>query len=1179
MTALNPGNSGKRRDPWVIACALAAISYGFVVIWYVTTFPDIGVRSLLPNEPGETGLLVTEFVHEDSDVSGPILEPNDRILEVGGQPASDFLQFVHNLADLRSPVIPVGGVLAPDSKPIAELRKRARRKEHKQAAASQQQSADSQDKSNVNSGDEGAAAPSKGDGDADASPTGELPEKKSSDQSEGDTGESEVEQGGAVDPSGDSGETGPEDEQPGDEQSDGGRTGGKGEKPEKPASPEKPGSTESAFDEDAVPDLVEIISSQDGQPGRLMVRVDAIRGGKPLAAYVSVKSIAVSDFGLTIIWFLSQLGILAVALTAWWQRPGDEVIRVFCMMCAASIVAFVGGFHWWVIVANPLLNLPFIVCACLLPPTTLHFFCRFPRDNFVVTQGGRVAMGLLYGPPLVAALLIAATYWAGWALMSTEPGEITLIQRITALLSGLLGSGSLQFNASVVAAKLLYVLRILVYFGILVSSIYFGLTVWTLANSLGRTQSPVERRQTSGILIASLLSTLPIAYTLYLAFYQKESFALGQAQWPMFIASGMFMAAYAWGMLKHRLILADETLFRGRQYFMTSGVVTVVTAVALAAGALTTRTYSLPLDASIPLHLSSFLVLVLAIGFLLWVRDRVQAIVDQRFFSEKYQIDRTLRQLNQASGYLADPTALAEVTLVTCRDVMDASTAAMYVRDPRGTLRLIGADDYADVPTSLAMSRVGDADDGEMVVRRIPAASRELQSPVQELMVDLHCELLCFLRSDSGTDGVILVGRKVNGAPYSPEDIAFLQATGQMTVLALHSSRANQNLSRLNSELKVKVDRIAEQQRQLAMLRAELTSLQQAAGTEPIPEVDSGFDRGGIRGNSGAIHSVLEMARKAASSNLTVLVRGESGTGKELLARVVHRNSDRADRPMVSVNCAALAPSLLESELFGHVRGAFTGATSDKEGRFQAADGGTLFLDEIGDISLETQVKLLRVLQERCFEPVGSGRTVDVDVRVIAATHRNLEEMIAVGEFREDLYYRLNVISVTLPALRERREDLIELVFYFLNRGIRKTGKTIRQIEPDALAALEQHRWPGNIRELENAVERAIVLADGDSITLKDLPGEISAGLPSQALILSDAAADMPEWANDLIPSSETAVATELVSPSVSEPSVDERAELIAALESTGGNKARAARSLNLPRSTFYSRLKKHGLG
>jgi len=201
----------------------------------------------------------------------------------------------------------------------------------------------------------------------------------------------------------------------------------------------------------------------------------------------------------------------------------------------------------------------------------------------------------------------------------------------------------------------------------------------------------------------------------------------------------------------------------------------------------------------------------------------------------------------------------------------------------------------------------------------------------------LGAELLCFLRSADDIDGLIVISKRTNGVVYSPEDVAFLQATCQMTELALNSSRANQNLAQVNSELKMKMDRIAEQQRQLAILRAELTSLQEGMGNGSGRQIDSDFHRGNIRGKSPAIEGVLETARKAADSTATVLIRGESGTGKELLAQVVHRNSDRVDKPLVTVNCAALAPSLLESELFGHVKGAFTGVTVYKDGRFQAA--------------------------------------------------------------------------------------------------------------------------------------------------------------------------------------------------------------------------------------------------
>ena len=236
---------------------------------------------------------------------------------------------------------------------------------------------------------------------------------------------------------------------------------------------------------------------------------------------------------------------------------------------------------------------------------------------------------------------------------------------------------------------------------------------------------------------------------------------------------------------------------------------------------------------------------------------------------------------------------------------------------------------------------------------------------------------------------------------------------------------------------------------------------------------------------------MIAMARKVAASPSAVLIRGESGTGKELLAAAIHRASPRAARPFVKVHCAALSQSLLESELFGHVKGAFTGADRDRVGRFEQANGGTLFLDEIGDINLEVQTKLLRVLQEMSFERVGSSQPITVDVRILAATHQDLEALIRAGRFREDLYYRLNVICLHIPALRERREDIFELAVYFLNLHAQRIGKPVTHLEPEAVEALAAYDWPGNIRELENVLERAVVLADGPAITVDDLPPEL----------------------------------------------------------------------------------------
>jgi two-component system response regulator AtoC len=270
-----------------------------------------------------------------------------------------------------------------------------------------------------------------------------------------------------------------------------------------------------------------------------------------------------------------------------------------------------------------------------------------------------------------------------------------------------------------------------------------------------------------------------------------------------------------------------------------------------------------------------------------------------------------------------------------------------------------------------------------------------------------------------------------------------------------------------------------------------------------LSEQEEEFGHYGIVGRSRAVQEVLRKLERVAQSKSTVLITGETGTGKELAARAIHARSAEREMPLIKVNCAALPESLLESELFGHVRGAFTGATSNRKGRFALADGGTIFLDEIGTLGLTVQAKLLRVLQEREFEPVGSETTQSVDVRVIAATNRDLRAMVSDGRFLEDLYYRLSVIPVELPPLRERREDIPPLVEHFVRKHAQRTGRVIEGVAPAALESLRSYDWPGNVRELENTIERAVVLAPGTvidaaAISMVEPPaGPTAGGLPS----------------------------------------------------------------------------------
>lgn len=313
-----------------------------------------------------------------------------------------------------------------------------------------------------------------------------------------------------------------------------------------------------------------------------------------------------------------------------------------------------------------------------------------------------------------------------------------------------------------------------------------------------------------------------------------------------------------------------------------------------------------------------------------------------------------------------------------------------------------------------------------------------------------------------------------------------------------------------------------------------------------------GFDN--ILGHSDALVQILDTASRAAVTNSTILIRGETGTGKELLAKAIHFNSARKERPFVTINCAAIPKELLESELFGHKKGAFTGAVADKRGKIEMADEGTLFLDEIGDMPLELQVKVLRLIQEGEIEKLGSVGSEKLDVRIIAATHRDLQAMIEDGMFREDLYYRLAVIPLTLPPLRERPEDIAELVQHFFSISKEKNNRPGLAMPPALLRYFAQYRWPGNIRELENVVERVVALARGDVINVQDLPPYLRpdrGGLDSVEI-------DLPPQGVSL-----DAIEKELI---------------MKALEKCSWNQTHAARYLDISRKTLIYRMERHGI-
>jgi transcriptional regulator with PAS, ATPase and Fis domain len=323
-------------------------------------------------------------------------------------------------------------------------------------------------------------------------------------------------------------------------------------------------------------------------------------------------------------------------------------------------------------------------------------------------------------------------------------------------------------------------------------------------------------------------------------------------------------------------------------------------------------------------------------------------------------------------------------------------------------------------------------------------------------------------------------------------------------------------------------------------------------------QVKNEYEFHNIIGQSRKMREVFELVQKVADCDSTILLNGETGTGKGMVARAIHQNSKRINKPFISINCGAIPENLLESELFGHVRGAFTGATSSKQGKFELADGGTILLDEIGDMSADLQVKVLKVLEEGEFEQVGGAKTIHVDVRIIAATHRDLSEEVQKGNFREDLYYRLYVIPMMLPALRDRKSDIPFLIAHFMEQSNRKNDRNVKEVDEGALAMMMGYTWPGNVRELKNMMERLVVLKGAGKITAQDLPIELKSIRrfePSTTIEISDEGICL------------NSAVTEF-----------EKALILQSLEKTKWVKNKAAKLLHLNRTTLVEKIKRHHL-
>jgi PAS domain S-box len=512
---------------------------------------------------------------------------------------------------------------------------------------------------------------------------------------------------------------------------------------------------------------------------------------------------------------------------------------------------------------------------------------------------------------------------------------------------------------------------------------------------------------------------------------------------------------------------------------------------------------------------------------------------------------RMLLEINNAIITYLTPGALLHAVTENLRRVVPFERAglSLYVAESE-TFRLLAMESELQ-SNSYRVGHESKRDEGlntwvfdhqQPVLRRDLEKEQQYPNDRRDLADGIYSHSVVPLIIRGKSIGTLYVGSRTRNQ-YSEHDLEFLQEVANQVALAVENMQSYQEIAALK-----------------ARLEKENVYLQEEIRTE------HNFEE--IVGNSPALLVVLRKVEQVAPTDSTVLIYGETGTGKELIARAIHDRSARKDRPLVKVNCSAISAGLVESELFGHVKGAFTGALDRRSGRFELADGGTIFLDEVGELPLETQVKLLRVLQEREFEPVGSSQPVHVNVRVIAATNRNLEESIKTGSFRDDLFYRLNVFPVELPPLRERRSDISKLATFFVFHYSKKLGKNIEGISQDTMDRISGYSWPGNVRELQNIIERAVILCQQPILELKSDLAPISArGVLPQA----------PEGLSE----AEVAPYSTSAPPALSTLKEMERGHIMAVLKQTGGvveGPNGAAKILNLHPNTLRHRMSKLGI-
>ena len=882
-----------------------------------------------------------------------------------------------------------------------------------------------------------------------------------------------------------------------------------------------------------------LISVQDPDLVGRTIPIDVDREGSALRFWMTIVSYPVFHVSV----FGPVLGaiLLIFGLYVFFKKRDDQSAELYLVLNACLFVLLALSSHVLKQTASPFLPLLWGLALIMVIPVNLHFYLVFPEPKSLLKRKPGLLAGLYILPLALAALLV----WTGLRVHFAMRAGIDCTQGLDRMRS----------------------LLVATFFVGLVSCLAFAASI---VHSYRRAGSPEQKKQVQILLVGAMVTLLfagPVVYGLTL-FVTGSG---GAADWPSWVFPGFYGLSVltaiflplcmALAILKYRLWDVDTAINRSLSYMGVS--IALIVLYFFIVGVLGW----LFGHVARPTSYLAVLVFTLTVALVAEpLRHLVKALVDRIFNREAYEYRKTL---NTFSREMISLHRLEDLTRGLCETVSQALDvrSILVVLKEGGLSRTYRVAASEGPPQEVWLNLLqGSGAVADLVKSHhgpFAPVDLEVSPDVAEeetrtltSMREARTSLVVPIHKEEELLGWISLGEKRSDALYSSEDRDLLETLANQAAMAITNALAFEEIDGLNRDLRRKMAKVEEQRSEILQLQERLLDENRYLKEE----IERQYDFTEIVGATHGLKQVMATVEKAAASDATILVCGESGTGKELVARAIHFNSHLREGPFIKVNCAALSEGLLQSELFGHEKGAFTGAHERRTGRFELADGGTIFLDEIGDIPASTQVLLLRVLQEQEFERVGGSEPIKVRVRVIAATNRNLEALVAEDRFRTDLYYRLKVITIEVPPLRERQSDILELSLHFVSKYAQKYGKRILKLDDPVVEHLKRYDWPGNVRELENIIERAVVLSRGESLSLGEIPMELktteSSGSPVESLEMGQKQAG-----------THAEVISEI-----------ERQRLIEALEKARGNKSEAARSLGLKRSTFFNKLKRYGL-